>query len=306
MEDVSARTEAVVSKAIKNLLELCRECGIVNDDGVVVDPERLFNTDEKGLSQRSDSVARGVIARHQSSRASAVSSSPTWQHITVASFISLSGRRYPTGVVVSTSTVHQDFAQLWPKAFFYPNKGGSVTAAIFADMVQQCLARPARDFHCNWQATSPVLGQWRWQLASFERGFPQMLLAVRHQALFYPAWTTKALCPLDQVVHSTMARLWAQWKQLWSHKRQPFTLFVALKAAGEIVDEALKPEAVKASWAQCGFCANELVLGVGLFMWPVLYPTTLKSGTICLIAWNYMLLAWNYVNYMPVVSSLNL
>ena len=146
VEDVSARTEAVVSKAIKNLLELCRECGIVNDDGVVVDPERLFNTDEKGLSQRSDSVARGVIARHQSSRASAVSSSPTWQHITVASFISLSGRRYPTGVVVSTSTVHQDFAQLWPKAFFYPNKGGSVTAAIFADMVQQCLARPARDF----------------------------------------------------------------------------------------------------------------------------------------------------------------
>lgn len=61
------------------------------------------------------------------------------------------------------------------------------------------------------------------------------------------------------------------------------------------MDEALKPEAVKASWAQCGFCANELVLGVGLFMWPVLYPTTLKSGTICLIAWNYMLLAWNYV-----------
>ena len=54
-----------------------------------------------------------------------------------------------------------------------------------------------------------------------------------------------------------MARLWSQWKQLWGHKQQPFTLFVALKAAGQIVDEALAEDVVRASWAQCGWRLGE-------------------------------------------------
>ena len=228
-----------------------------NEDGVIVDGDRLFNTDEKGFSQRANSVSRGVVARHQSSRACAATSSPTWQHITVASFISLSGRRYPTGVVVSTSSLHNDFKKLWPQAFFYPNKGGSVTSAIFADMVVNCMAKPAREFIPTGKPLILCLDSGGGSWLHLSAAFLKACLTFGIKPFYYPAWTTKALCPLDQCCHSTMARLCSQWKQLWANKQQPLTLFTALKACGQIVDEALQPDSVRASWSQCGFRLNE-------------------------------------------------
>ena len=93
VEEVASCTQAVVSRAIRNLLELLKECEILDSDGKLLDGEQLFATDEKGLSQRSDAITAGVIARHQSGCASQASASMGWEHIALTSFVPVSARR---------------------------------------------------------------------------------------------------------------------------------------------------------------------------------------------------------------------
>lgn len=93
VEEVAACTQAVVARCIKNLEKLLQEVGIQDNEGKVVAPERLFCTDEKGLSARADNVSHGVIARHQRGKASAAAATLNWEHITLTTFVPLSGRR---------------------------------------------------------------------------------------------------------------------------------------------------------------------------------------------------------------------
>ena len=119
------------------------------------------------------------------------------------------------------------------------------------------MARPAREFIGSGKPLVLCLDSGGGSWLHLSPSFLKICLKFGIKPFYYPAWTTKAICPLDQTVHSTAARLWAEWKQLWGHKQQPLTLFIALKAAGQIVDEALKADLVKASWAQVGIRLNE-------------------------------------------------
>ena len=240
-----------------NLCHLLQEVGIMNGDGILVQGNRLFACDEKGLSQRADSLASGVVARHQTRRATAATANVTREHLTLTSFVSVSDRRYPVGCVVPTKTVHPDMQKMFPRSVIYPNPSGSTTAAIFSEFVLQCMLLPAREHIASGQALVLVLdsGGGQWLHLS-----PRLLqLCLKHNCrLFYlPAYTTRALCPLDMNIHSEMARLWAAFKAAWAHKQQPLTLFVALRAASEVCDSSLQPGVVRASWAQIGIRAGE-------------------------------------------------
>lgn len=104
IQDISMCTEKVISRALQNLESLLKQCEIMNSDGIVLEShsEQLVCCDEKGFSQRSDSIRKGVVPRSQMSTACGLAPEITWDHITVTSFMPLSGRRYPSGVVVST------------------------------------------------------------------------------------------------------------------------------------------------------------------------------------------------------------
>ena len=107
--------------------------------------DRLLCCDEKGFSQRSDAIARGVFARSQARRATAAAPEVTWEHMTVCSFMPCSGPRLPCGVVVSTARVNEVFEKLFPNAVVPANRGGSATTAVFNEFLLRCLALPMRE-----------------------------------------------------------------------------------------------------------------------------------------------------------------
>ena len=55
------------------------------------------------------------------------------------------GARYPTGVIVPTSRLHESFQGLFPNSHIFANPGGSTTSEIFSEMMMRCLAVPARE-----------------------------------------------------------------------------------------------------------------------------------------------------------------
>lgn len=63
--------------------------------------------------------------------------------------------------------------------------------------------------------------------------------------------------PLGQACHSSMARLWAEFKRQWCRQGNSLSIFAALKAIGEITDAALDPQIAQASWAQIGLKEGE-------------------------------------------------
>ena len=256
VQDVSMCTEAVVSQAVQNLLALLQETGIADEDGVIREPERLFATDEKGLSERSDSVSRGVVARHQARRASALTGSTTFEHITLTSFAPLSGRRYPVGVIVSTSREHDTWKNL-EGLEVRANRGGGTTSALFAEFTKVCMAKPAREHIAPDKPLVLLLDSGGGSWVHLSGAFLRTCLQANVKPFFLPAWTTKAMMPCDMNIHETMARLWREFKQAWGLKRLPLTIFVGLKAAAEICDTALQADVVRASWAQIGIRAQQ-------------------------------------------------
>lgn len=228
LPEITACTEAVVARAVKNLLLLLKDVNIIDSEGIVRDPERLFCCDEKGLSQRSDNVARGVVARHQASKALAASAGATWEHLTLTSFVPLSARRYPVGVSVPTKTYHSSFSEFFPNSVIYPNPGGSTTAHIFTELFRQCLVVPARQ---HIPADQPIVCVLDSGGGAWLHLCPRLLqICVRNgvRPFYLPGYTTRALMALDMNIHSTMARLWSDFKAAWKNKRQPLTIFVAL------------------------------------------------------------------------------
>lgn len=228
LPEITACTEAVVARAVKNLLLLLKDVNIIDSEGIVRDPERLFCCDEKGLSQRSDNVARGVVARHQASKALAASAGATWEHLTLTSFVPLSVRRYPVGVIVPTKTYHSSFSDFFPNSVIYTNPGGSTTAHIFTELFRQCLVVPARQ---HIPADQPIVCVLDSGGGAWLHLCPRLLqICVRNgvRPFYLPGYTTRALMALDMNIHSTMARLWSDFKAAWKNKSQPLTIFVAL------------------------------------------------------------------------------
>ena len=107
LPDITMCTTEIVAGCLRSLEVVLKDCGIMSEEGILLESEcdRLICCDEKGFSQRSDSISRGVLARAQSKSTSAAAPEVTWGHITVCSFMPCAGPRLPCGVVVSTSRV---------------------------------------------------------------------------------------------------------------------------------------------------------------------------------------------------------
>ena len=121
----------------------------------------------------------------------------------------------------------------------------------------RCLAVPAREVIPKEQPVVVILDSGGGSFLHLSPKLLKVALDFNLRPFYLPAWTTKALMPLDKGMHSTMARVWKQFRQQWSYRAQPLTLYVALRAASEIVDAAHEPHVVRASWAQTGWRSGE-------------------------------------------------
>ena len=70
--------------------------------------QRIIVADEKGFSQRSDNVTRGVTSQLLKKHAATIGSTVSWEHITATSFMPLvplkSRQHLPVGVIVEGGT----------------------------------------------------------------------------------------------------------------------------------------------------------------------------------------------------------
>lgn len=151
----TAVTPAVVSQAMAELQQILLETGIARKEGeeVVVqaaEAHRLATCDEKGLSQRSDEVSKGIIPHDLRKRAVSTAPALSFTHITILSFLPLTlpaavnGRHLPVGVIVPFTKTNDAMQAAWPAAKIRANSSGSITAALFAELVEECYLLPMR------------------------------------------------------------------------------------------------------------------------------------------------------------------
>ena len=247
-------TPKVVCQCIDHLESLLVEVGIAHADSKAIIPSeahRLLCTDEKGLSQRQDAVFRGVAPRG----AKATGTMPTcpWEHLSICSFLPLAGESYPLCIVTPTKKVHPDFAVACPSAFFWGNPGGSNSSTSFAYFLN-CIGQHARE-----QKGIPlaqemviVLDTGGGALLHVNTDIMRVAMAWRLRLFFLPSYTTRALMALDQHVHQVMSSSWKAFKQQWSSKSQPLSLFIALRAVHDFSKRALSTEIASSSWKRIG------------------------------------------------------
>lgn len=203
----AAITPAVINKTFDSLESLLQEVGIMGKDKAILEAEacRLCCTDEKGISQRSDSLQKACAPK--ASKPTGTKPDVTWDHITILSFLPLRGDRYPLGIVTPTKRTHPDFSKALPDAKFVGNPSGSVTVSSFAYFLSECYGKHARQvlgipmdkalvlildtgggclLHLNAAVVASAL---RWNIRLF----------------FLPAYGTRAMMPLDQQCHQQMS-----------------------------------------------------------------------------------------------------
>ena len=199
---------------------------------------------------------RGITTREGRCTAATAAAATTFQHITVTSFMPAGGSddaALPVGVIVPFRNVHEDFRKIWPEALFWSHESGSQTAESFPDMLEQCCLRPMRQKHGD----KPFL----LLMDSGGGTAPHISVAValllhRYNAHAYvlPAYSTKALCPLDQLPHALMGRRWGAFKKSWAQRRgRDMNIWEACAGIRRIVAEALSAPNRLAGWEHCGF-----------------------------------------------------
>jgi len=217
--DIACCTISVVQRAMENLENLLMEAKIMNEEKVVIKEEaiRLAVCDEKGLSQRSDSLQRGVVPAALRSRAVGEAPELSWSHITLTSFLTLTGTPpLPVGVVTPTSRTNEEFGNVFPRAIFQANKSGSTTADIFTYFFVECYCKPMRQ---TVDISKPLILVLDSGGGSFLHLSPRLVAAALGWNIYpyyLPGYTTKALCALDQNCHQDMSAKWQSFKQtLW-------------------------------------------------------------------------------------------
>lgn len=95
--------------------------------------------------------------------------------------------------------------------------------------------------------------------SSLERGSSRISSSLEHQAVFLPAYGTRAMMPLDQQCHQQMSQLWKDFKQSWSVNGAPLTIFIALRAVRSFTDRALDAEVATTSWKRVGIMSGAAV-----------------------------------------------
>ena len=204
--EATACNAETITKTYNEWEALLRELGISDSDGRIKADQahRVIVVDEKGFSQRADNLSKGVISNSLKNKASTMTSTATWEHITCTSWLPLaplpSKVVLPCGIVVPTKGTNDTMKQIWPEACIEGNSGGSSTSSIFCLFLLKCLIEPMRKveekeillimdsgggayMHLSWQFLS---------LCETHRIRPYMLRG----------YLTRALCALDQEPHA--------------------------------------------------------------------------------------------------------
>jgi hypothetical protein len=184
---------------------------------------------------------------------------PSFEHISVLSFMPLEPFQLPRGVVVSGKTVDPQWQEAFPLGKFQAHESGSVTARTFVWFVEQCCLFPMQERLGPGVPFILMLdsggGSW------MHLGVELSILCHRYNCkLFYlPAHTTKALCALDQTPHATMARLWALTKHDWAVMKSTMSKLAAIAMLNVIVDTGLSPQNSVAGWARVGIETGKVI-----------------------------------------------
>lgn len=131
VQEITSCTPKLVRQIFDDLERMCTDAGILHDG--ILQPEasgRLCVTDEKGFSGRSDSIVRGVTTRQGRQTAATTVALPSFEHVTVTSFLPVTGDPLPCGVIVPFKKLHPNFASLWPEARFQCTDSGSQTPRL--------------------------------------------------------------------------------------------------------------------------------------------------------------------------------
>jgi hypothetical protein len=121
-----------------------RGVGAYDDAGhfSIHDPSRPWCADEKGFN---DEAVAGLSRIHTLANVSpSTQHSKTIKHLSVLTFISADGSVAPPGVVVSGKSWHPDYKTIWPEAFISANEKGSMTSALWVQMVAETFIHHVR------------------------------------------------------------------------------------------------------------------------------------------------------------------
>ena len=220
--------------------------------------KRMFVTDEKGLSQRSDAVLKGVVPSDLKSHAAGQEPNLTWSHISILSFISLDPTvQLPVGLIAPLAKTNKTMEEAAPGCIVAASSTGSMTAAIFPVMLETCFLKPVRE---QIPMDEPLVilmdssgGSW------LHISIEAVLLMHRYNCHAYilPACSTKALCALDQNPHAAMSAKWRSFKQQWAQTHGSLNLYQALSAASHIAAYGLSQDQVSAGWSRVGYTPNQ-------------------------------------------------
>lgn len=259
--EATACNSATISASFNEINALLIETGIAGQDGHIMKSEahRLLVCDEKGFSQRQDNVRKGVVSNGLRRHASCIGSTVSWEHISATSFLPLSplpqGKTLPIGVTVPTKSANDLMRQLFPEAKMQGNAGGSNTTSIFNYFVAECF-EVIREVVPQHKPVVLILDSGGGSWMHLSLNFVGLCLKYNIRPYFLRAYLTRALCALDQEPHSSMSRLWCDFKQKWSGQ---ISLYVALKAVREICLASLTKEKAAAGWRRCGFQAGAAI-----------------------------------------------
>ena len=84
---------------------------------------------------------------------------------------------------------------------------------------------------------------------------PELCIVAERQRcriFILPAYSTKALCCLDQAPHQLWAREWARLKAQWKSKQASMNIHQALMCCSKISEVALSEEKAKQAYHVCG------------------------------------------------------
>ena len=210
--------------------------------------------DEKGFSSRSDTVTRGVVLKGQRA-ARTTAASLSFSHISVASFLPVSGPPPKVAVILPSVRIPAQGATLWPEAELFSSPDtGSMTTALWPSVLHRCLPAPE-----GGRARPLVL-----VMDSGGGGLlhlsPSMLVVCHRQGIrpfALPPHTTRALCALDQVPHATMGALRGAVKKAWVAKKQSMNICEALAALRVVVGAGL--DKGPGGWKAVGFEPGEKI-----------------------------------------------
>ena len=209
---------------------------------------------------RSDNISRGITTRAGRGTASTTAATTSFEHITITSFMPVTGDPLPVGVILSRKSLNDSMPDLWPEAKFWCSDSGSQTPETFPAMLEACCLKPLRErFPDRNDKILLVMdgggGSW------LHISVPMVLLLERYgvECFILPSHTTAALCALDQQPHQLMSLRWGTFKAQWSRSGNDLNIFQAIAALRRIVAEALSPQNALAGWARVGVQPNELM-----------------------------------------------